>query len=76
MHIKLLHGLARPVRAAGPRSPRAGAGLNYVFTCGAGRGGRGPDISFCGAVAGPACYFVRAGCIFQARIVNKNNGTQ
>ena len=27
-HTKPLHGLARPARAAGPRSPRAGAGLN------------------------------------------------
>ena len=67
-----LHGLARPARAP------------------AARGWRGPELSFYlrgGAVAGliflsagwlraPACYFVRAGCIFQARIVEKNNGTQ
>ena len=50
-------------------------------------GCRGPELSFHlrgGAVAGliflyagrlraPACYFVRAGCIFKARIVDKNN---
>ena len=52
--------------------------------------GRGPELSFHlrgGAVAGliflsagrlraSACYFVWAGCIFQARIVDTNNGTQ
>ena len=72
-HTKPLHGLARPARAAGPRSPRAGAGLNSVFTCGA---VAGLIFLSAGRLRAPACYCVRAGCIFQARIVDKNNGTQ
>ena len=35
MQNKPLRGMARPARAAGPRSPRAGAGLNEVLACGA-----------------------------------------
>ena len=65
-------------------------GLNPCMGWPAPAGWRGPELSFHlrgGVVAGliflsagrlraPACYFVRAGCIFQARIVDKNNGTQ
>ena len=42
------------------------------------RGGAvaGLILLFAGRLRAPACYFVQAGCIFQARIVDKNNGTQ
>ena len=67
---------------AGP--PRAGHGPPQHA------GGRGPELSFhlrggavtaliflsAGRLRAPTCYFVRAGCIFQARIVDENNGTQ
>ena len=75
MCTKPLHGLARPARAAGSRSPRGWRGPELSFHL---RGGAVAGLIFlsAGRLRAPAYYFVRAGCIFQARIVDKNNGTQ